>query len=257
MDLSSISPIILTLNEEENISRTLKGLSWADQIIVIDSNSSDGTVGIIRSFKNVSLRQRSFDSHENQWNFGLEQVKTEWVLSLDADYLLTDELIEEIKKLEPAPEFNGFSIPFKYCVDAKPLKGTVLPPRVALFRKDKAKYVNDGHTQTLKIVGNTPLLKHYIWHDDRKPLSRWLSSQDKYMKLEVEKLFSGKPLSWPDRIRKRIFFAPILIFFYCLIIKRGLLDGKRGWYYAYQRMLAECLLSLRIIEYYFGKAKSV
>ncbi|XOV91145.1 MAG: glycosyltransferase family 2 protein [Bacteroidota bacterium] len=252
MNLDQITPVILTYNERENISRTMNALHWAKQIIIIDSFSSDETLEIVGKYQDVTVYQREFDTHENQWNYGLDKVKTEWVLSLDADYLVTEKLFREMEKIDPT-KADGFLIPFKYCVNGKPLRSTVLPPRITLFRKDKAKYVNDGHTQRLRIKGDTPLLENHILHDDRKPLSRWLWAQDRYMKLEVEKLFSGKKLSWPDRIRKKIFLAPILIFFYCLFFKRGLLDGKRGWYYAYQRMLAECLLSLRIIEYRFGK----
>lgn len=252
MNLNRITSLILTYNEEENIERTLSALKWSKRVIVIDSFSTDKTLEIIKKYANVTVYQRNFDTHENQWNYGLDQVGTDWVLSLDADYLVTEKLFREIEKLDP-DKADGFLIPFKYCVNGEPLSGTILPPRVALFRKEEARYVNDGHTQLLNISGSIPLLINPIWHDDRKPLSRWLWAQDRYMKLELEKLFSGHRLSLADRIRKKIFFAPLLVFFYCLILKKGILDGKRGWYYAYQRMLAECLLSLRIIEHHFGR----
>ncbi len=256
MDLDKITPLIITFNEEDNLERVLDRLTWASQIIIIDSYSSDSTVSIITKYPNITLYQNPFESFAQQCNYGLGLVNTPYVLSVDSDYLITNELIEEIEKLD-INKAKGFSINFKYCVDGKPLSGTILPPRTCLYEKAAARYVDDGHAHRVKIDGEIGILKNYIWHDDRKPLSRWLSSQDKYMVLEVKKLFSGHKLSLSDRIRKKIFFAPLLIFFYCLIVKRGFLDGKRGWYYAYQRMLAECLLSLRIIEYHFGNKKEV
>ena len=89
-----------------------------------------------------------------------------------------------------------------------------------------------------------------IWHDDRKSLSRWLASQDRYIQLEAHKLATtpAHELNLADRIRKRKLLAPFAILTYCLIVKRGILDGWRGWYYAFQRMLVEILLSLRLLE---------
>jgi glycosyltransferase involved in cell wall biosynthesis len=97
----SITPLILTYNEAPNIGRILQRLTWAKRIVVIDSYSTDETLEILRSFPHVEVYQREFDTAANQDNFGLDQITTEWALSLDADYLLTDELIEEIKNLNP------------------------------------------------------------------------------------------------------------------------------------------------------------
>jgi len=97
--LEKITPLILTFNEAPNIDRTLQRLSWASTIVVIDSYSSDETLEILQSYPQIQIFQRKFDTHTNQWNYGLQQVKSEWVLSLDADYMLTDDLIAEIDKL--------------------------------------------------------------------------------------------------------------------------------------------------------------
>lgn len=246
-----ITPLILTYNEAHNIERTISQLTWADRIVVIDSYSTDNTIEILRSHPQVEVFQRQFDNHTAQWNYGLQQVKTEWVLSLDADYLITDSLIEELKTLTNDTEINGYFAAFKYCVFGKPLKGTILPPRQVLFRKNKAVYIDDGHTQLLELSGKSATLNQPIWHDDRKPLTRWLWAQDRYMIIESKKLIqtNSKKLSLGDRIRQKKMLAPFIIFVYCLVIKQGLLDGWRGWYYAFQRMLAEIILSIRLIEF--------
>jgi hypothetical protein len=130
------------------------------------------------------------------------------------------------------------------------LHGTILPPRQVLFRKDKSIYIDDGHTQLLQVKGKSGMLSNYIYHDDRKPLSRWLWAQDRYLVIEAKKLQQTpvSKLSLSDTIRKQKIIAPFIVLFYCLIIKGGIFDGWRGWYYAFQRVLAEIILAIRLIE---------
>jgi len=246
----NITPLILTYNESPNIKRILARLTWARRIVVIDSYSNDETLDLLKSFPQVEVYQRKFDTAANQDNYGLDQVTTEWVLSLDADYLLTDELIEEIGCLKPQDSINAYWVRFKYCVFGKELRGTLYPPRKVLYRRAKARYEDDGHTQRVRVEGETAWLSSYILHDDRKSLSRWLSSQDRYMLKEVEKLrrMPREQLGLADIMRRSKVLAPFVLLFYCLIIQRGIFDGWAGWYYALQRMLAEILLSIRMIE---------
>ncbi|MEL7034490.1 MAG: glycosyltransferase family 2 protein [Cyanobacteria bacterium J06592_8] len=247
---NQVTPLILTYNESPNIDRTLKQLTWAKRIVVVDSYSTDSTLEILKSYPQVEVFQREFDTHTNQWNYGLEQVTSEWVLSLDADYQLTDELIDEIQHTLLNPQFDSYFISFRYCVFGQPLRGTILPHREALFKREKAIYIDDGHTQLLEVKGNSGTLSASINHDDRKPLSRWLWAQDRYMIIEAKKLQEtpASELSLSDRIRQKVIFAPFIILFYCLILKGGILDGWAGFYYAFQRTLAELLLSIRLIE---------
>ncbi len=249
--LEKITPLILTYNEAPNIERTLQHLIWAKIIVVVDSYSTDETLAILKSYPQVQIFQRKFDTHATQWNYGLEHITSEWVLSLDADYIITDQLIAEIKALQTSKEINGYFANFKYCIFGKPLRATILPPRQILFRKEKAIYIDDGHTQLLQVSSQSANLFSYIHHDDRKPLSRWLWAQDRYMTIEVKKLahFPYNKLSLGDKIRKQKILAPLIVFFYCLILKGGILDGWHGWYYAFQRMLAEIILSIRLIEF--------
>src|SRR5262249_35503532 len=118
------------------------------------------------------------------------------------------------------------------------------------FRRGRGRYIQDGHTQKLVLDGPLAALQAPIRHDDRKPLSRWLASQDAYMRQEAEKLWATPlaRLSWSDRVRRPLVAAPLLALVYCLVVKRGLLDGWAGWHYALQRTTAEALLSLRLLE---------
>ncbi len=249
--LNNITPLILTYNEAPNIARTLKQLTWAHRIVVIDSFSTDETLDILKKFPQVEVFQKKFDSFATQCNYGLSKVNTPWVLSLDADYILSQELIVEIQSLQEELGLNSYSVPFKYSVFGKPLYGTLLPPRKVLYKREKAIYQEDGHAHRVSVEGNSKLLSACIYHDDRKPLTRWLWAQDRYMVIETKKILETpeSELSLGDRIRKQKILAPFVILVYCLILKGGILDGWHGWYYAFQRVLAEILLSIRIVEY--------
>ncbi|HEY5313919.1 MAG TPA: glycosyltransferase family 2 protein, partial [Pirellulales bacterium] len=130
MDLSQITPLVLTYNEAPNIESCLRALDWARQVVVVDSYSSDDTVERACAFANVRVVQRTFDSHSAQWNFGLREtgIRTPWVLSLDADYRPTPELLEEIRGLEPPADVSAYLVPFTYCVFGRPLRGSVYGP---------------------------------------------------------------------------------------------------------------------------------
>jgi glycosyltransferase involved in cell wall biosynthesis len=247
---SGITPLILTYNEAPNIRRTLEQLSWASGIVVVDSFSQDETPEIVRSFPTVRLLQRTFDSHAAQWNFGAAASSTDWVLALDADYVLCDALVAELKRWTPRDDIAAYFAPLVYCIHGRPLRGSLYPPRAVLFHRGRCRYVQDGHTQILQLDGTSARLNNPIYHDDRKSLARWFWAQDRYADLEADKLLSADPasLSFPDRLRLRIIPAAFLVFFYTLFAKRTVLDGWPGWYYALQRTMAEIILSLKLAE---------
>ena len=91
-----LTGVILTWNEEANIGRVLQQLDRLGKIIIIDSGSTDETITIIKSYSNTEIFYRKFDTHANQWNYGLSLCNSEWILSLDADYILTQDFVEEI-----------------------------------------------------------------------------------------------------------------------------------------------------------------
>lgn len=248
--IDNTTPLIITLNEAPNIRRILERLSWAKSVIVLDSYSTDETESIARSFKNVIFVQRKFDTHSAQWNYGLELVQTDWVLSLDSDYVLTDELVSELTQLREEPSTSAYMARFRYCVMGRPLRGTLYPPRAVLFRKSRCRYFQDGHTQQLAIDGARDSFRGFILHDDRKSLARWLESQRRYAALEANKLMDGgnAKRSLSDRIRLWIWPTVPATLMYALIVKRCLFDGWPGWFYALQRTYAEVLLSLELLD---------
>ncbi|MGE3776053.1 MAG: glycosyltransferase family 2 protein [Pirellulaceae bacterium] len=250
MQNRDVTALILASNEQVNIGRGLERLGWLGRVVVVDSGSMDDTARICETFPNVEVVVRPFDSHTAQWNFGLDQVATEWVLSLDADYMLPQSFPAEVSGLTPPPELDAYYARFRYCVFGKPLRGSLYPPRAVLFRKSRCRYEQDGHTQLLRVPGATGQLVSVIDHDDRKPLSHWLSAQRKYAALEAHKLRTTRPLheKWPDRVRRMIWPTVPATLLYTLFAKRLILDGWAGWLYALQRTYAELLLALELLD---------
>lgn len=249
----SLSALIITYNEEENIGRTLKSLDWVPKVLIIDSGSTDRTLAIAKQYSSVEVVYRKFDSFADQCNYGLDRILTPWVLSLDADYRITKDLAREIilaVNQSPDNDIVGYRIPFRYCVWGRPLRGTLLPPRIALYKRRAGVYRNEGHGHRVLLNGKVGLLHSPILHDDRKSMRRWLKSQTEYMTIEAENLHSmeSSKLSAADRLRKHTPFAPFAVLFICLVLKGGLLDGWRGWFYASQRMYTELLLSLLLMD---------
>ena len=248
--LERITPLILTYNEAPNIARAIGRLSWAREIVVVDSFSDDETVQIATSFPNVRVVQREFDCHRNQWEFGLKEtgILTPWVLALDADYVVTQELLSEIKTLQPQNSTAGYRAKFIYCINGKKLRSGIYPPVTVLYRRASATYVQDGHTQRVVLDGEIKDLNVPLLHDDRKPFRRWFNSQSRYTDLEAQKLLATDPheLEFADRLRRWRFIVPPAMLVYCLIVRGGVLDGWAGFHYAFQRAMAELMLSHRL-----------
>jgi glycosyltransferase involved in cell wall biosynthesis len=245
-----LTALILTKNEEPNLKRVLEKLTWLEKVVILDSFSTDSTLEIAKSYPNTVVFQRIFDTHANQWNYGLSLLDSKWVLSLDADYILTDEFITETKKIIEHPENTAYVVRFKFLVFGNKLLGDNTIPRPVLFELSECKYFDDGHTQRLAINGKTGKMNSYILHDDRKSLSRWLSNQDGYAIKESKKLLSTplSQLSLTSKIRKTKIFAPVFVFFHCLFVKGLIFNGWTGWHYTIQRTMVEMLLALRLIE---------
>jgi len=246
----SLTALVLTRDEETNIERTLRAIQWINKVVIIDSFSSDRTVELAQKVHpTLEIAQREFDTHATQWNFGLDQIQTEWVLTLDADYEVSPELAAEIQRLDPPSTTAGYEADFEYRINGRPLRASVYPSRTVLFRAKQSSYFDDGHTQQLRSRGTIEKLHGKIYHDDRKPFSQWLEAQRKYAKLEAEHLRATAfaALNGADRLRRLICFAAPAMSFYLLFGRGLILDGWPGWVYVFQRTLAEMLLSKELL----------
>jgi glycosyltransferase involved in cell wall biosynthesis len=247
MSRPPITPVVLTWNEAANIERTLSRLDWAPRVLVFDSGSTDGTQELARRFANVVVAERPFDSHAAQWEAAIRHpaVENDWVLALDADYVMTPELIEEIGRLDLAAGPRGYRVRFRYCIEGKPLRASLYPPVTVLFDRRCARYVQEGHTQRVRADGQVGDLAAYALHDDRKPLDRFVAAQRRYARLEAAKLLSSEFRSLPlsGKLRKVRFVTPVLVPLWLLLGRGLILDGRRGLAYLRQRRIAEAMIA--------------
>ncbi|HEX2832964.1 MAG TPA: glycosyltransferase family 2 protein [Thermoanaerobaculia bacterium] len=250
MRLEDVTPLLLTRDEEANLERTLRQLTWAHDVLIVDSFSSDATVEIANRFPNVRVLQRAFDSLAGQSNYGLAEARTPWVMLLDADYFVPDAFVEELRALEPAPGVRAYRCAFRYAVHGKPLRASLYPPRVVLLHRDHANVWQDGHAHRVLVDGDTAELQTRIIHDDRKSFARFVERQKKYMREEAEKLRTTDPraLSLPHRLRKLIVVAPFAVIIHSLFVKGLLFDGIAGLRYTWERFIAELILSRELLR---------
>jgi glycosyltransferase involved in cell wall biosynthesis len=256
--LDRITPIILTLNEAPNIGATLDRLRWAPDVVVVDSRSTDETAEIVARYPNARLVQRKFDTLASQWAFGLAEtgIRTEWAMRLDADFRVSQALVDEMAALDPPDDVAAYSTDFRYCILGRPLRGSLYPRSIRLFRCKRARFYQDGHTEEMAIDGRILPLAGHIDHDDRKPLERFFLSQIRYMRDEQRKIAAADPaaLDLPDRLRRLRYLGPFLVLPYCLFVKGLILDGRAGFYYSLQRTIAELVLSLYLIDHDLRKS---
>jgi len=247
--LDRITPVLLTYNEQANITRTLSHLMWAREVIVVDSGSTDGTLAEMAEFPNVRVINRRFDTHANQWRFAVEgtQIATDWILRLDADYMVSDALVAELAQLNPNASISAYRIGFDYAVFSHQLLSSLYPPNTILLRRGSFSVSDKGHTEVWEVTGLVGTLSRRVVHDDWKSTEQWLSGQVRYMQRELNwmRTHNDGLARW---LRLRPPLMPIAVFLYCLFGKGLLLNGRAGIFYALQRMVAEAVLSLMILE---------
>lgn len=269
-----VSVIILTYNEEKNLPHALDSISgWAENIFIVDSGSTDETVEIAKNY-GAKIKQRKFDNFATQFNWGLDNfdIKTDWVMKLDADEWLTEELKEEIaEKLKNIPDdISGLLIKRRVHFMGKWIKhGGYYPSWILrLFRRGKGRMEKrkmDEHTEILE--GRVETLKNDLVDENHKDLSCWIDKHNKYATREAIAFLEEKEneakinLGGGQVARKRWFkkniyyhlppfFRAFLYWQYRYFIRLGFLDGIPGLIFHFlQGFWYRFLVDSKIYEY--------
>ena len=226
-----LSVVVIAKNEEKNIGDCLASAQWADEIILVDGFSSDKTVEIAKRFTD-KIFQRKMDVEGIHRNWAYQKARNEWVLSLDADEMVTPELAGEIRALlEKGTEFNGFAIPLRnYIGDYWVRHGGWYPAgKLRLFRRDKFKYEEVGVHPRALLDGKWSCLNSDIIHKGYPDFGHFLDSLNRQTTEEAKK--------WIDDKRKMNFGIALAKsigrFLKTFVIKKGYKDGFVGFMVAF------------------------
>ncbi len=247
--LESITPVVLTYQEEANLGRCLTSLFDFPRVVVVDSGSVDATERIARSFPNVSFFERTWDGFAGQWAFALREtsISTPFVLALDADMAASPELLPELASAVVREDVDGAVIPFEYRIQGVPLAGSLYPPQLRLLRLSKARAGQRGHAHTLEVDGTVVTLRAALVHDDRKGLEAFVRSQLGYSAREAPRLFDADGGAGLRGWMRRSFpFTPHLVWLLAWIRAGGPFKGAAARRYALERLIYESMLRWRV-----------
>jgi glycosyltransferase involved in cell wall biosynthesis len=253
MKKATLSVVVPTYNEERNIAECIESARWADEILIVDAQSSDATVEICeRAGVKVVPFLNPKRHPESQRTLGMREAKHDWVLCIDADERLSKSLAEEIRlTLDSNPSRYGFEIPFQHFFFGQPMRHGGLADNylLRLVRRDSAFYPLGGvvHEQ-LRVRGTTGRLRHPILHYGTRDLTHYLEKSNFYTSLTAQKLFhQGVRVRYTNAVTC---FAvkPIYYFFKRYFIQKGFLDGKYGLILALLTAMTVVVNHLKLFE---------
>ncbi len=225
---STLSVVLITLNEATSLPRTLASVRWAQEIVVVDSGSTDATLEIARS-AGAHLFEEPWRGFGPQKNAAIDHATSDWILSLDADEEVSPELADEIQSLLAGQSvFTAYRIPRLNHFLGRPLRhGGYWPdPKLRLFRRGAARFQDRAVHETLETSAPTGLLRHPLLHHCYPTLEDYIEHMNRYSTLGAEMLIASgrqrRSLAWNAVIN------PAATFLYNYFFRLGFLDGCEG-----------------------------
>ena len=225
-----ITITLITLNSEKTLRPVLEAVSWADEIVLVDSGSTDGTLEIARQFK-AKIIYRVFEGYGSQKNFATDQASNDWILSLDDDEILTPELQQEIQNLDlSATDYHGYKIPRSLIFLGKLLRfsGEYKRLTLRLFNRKYGNWNAEYVHESVEVNGKTATLKHQILHDSYRDLTDYFNKFNKYTSLGAKTLSEHKKTASTFKIISRFPITFLKIY----LLKGSCLDGYAGFIWA-------------------------
>ncbi|MFV8340226.1 glycosyltransferase family 2 protein [Flavobacterium sp. LB3P21] len=225
---TNISVLIITLNEENQMRSLLADLDFADEIIVVDSFSTDKTEAICKSFEKVSFIQNTFENYSSQRNFAISQAKNDWILFMDADERLSPALKNEIITTVTTNKTHSaflFYRTFMFKDKVLHFSGNQNDKIFRLFNKNNAAYTKDRLVhEKLKVNGKIGVLKNKLIHYSYSNFQEYKLKTIRYGKFKAQEKFLKREK--PFIILH--FLHPTYNFLFNYIVRLGFLDGKKG-----------------------------
>lgn len=237
----SITAAIIALNEERNLAELLPSLGWADEIVVVDGDSTDNTISVAESF-GCRVLNRPFRDFAAQRNAAIDLASGQWVFSIDADERPTAALGSEIRRRVRESRFSAFRVPIRSTILGRHFRasGTQKDRPIRLFRKDAAQWTGDVH-EILRVQGRVGSLNHWLEHRTLDDLHVFFAKIRRYTDLEARaRIARGHRPRPGDR-----WLAPAREVFRRLVWNYGVVDGPAGWTFCLLSGLSEWVLAER------------
>lgn len=235
--MKKLSVVLAVYNEEENLGRCLESVkNIADEIVVVDGNSTDKTVEIAKKYKAKIIFTANSETHFHvQKNMAIDAATGEWILQLDADEIVSPELAKEISFIiNLKSDINGYWMNRKNWFLSRFLtKGGQYPdPTLRLYRRGKGRLpARDVHEQAV-VEGETGHLKHDLFHYRDRDLKNYLLRNNRYTSLLAEQFAEKKLGKNPITFLNYVFYKPVAEFLWIYVRHRGYVDGSAGFIFA-------------------------
>jgi len=274
--MADLTVVILTYNEEVNIKQSISNvIDWADDVYVLDSYSTDKTVEISQQL-GAKVFFRKFDNYAKQRTYAMQElpINTEWMLFLDADEYLFDELKKEIDTTLDNTNFDGFYLKRRFYFMGSWIKyGGYYPTWILRLFKHKKATCHRDMNEHIKVDGEIGYLKNDFVDENQKGITDWLNKHNKYVAFEAQELLNfeedkknnkkdvmsnlfGSQVERKRWIREKIWnpllpplVRPFIYFFYRYIVRLGILDGKAGFvYHLIHGLFYRLLIDVKYLE---------
>ena len=227
MKTPALSVVIVTRNEEERIRACLEAVAWADEVIVVDAESEDKTASIARELTDHVI-VRPWPGYAAQKNFGLDLAQGAWILSLDADEIVSPALRADIERVTAADgPVDGYAVPRRNIFWGRWIRHGGLYPdwQVRLFRRGRGRFGARAVHESVQVDGDVRRLTGHLEHRSYRDVSDFLARADRYSTLAAEDVIAqGRRVHVWDFVLR-----PLGRFLGMYVLERGFLDGRRGF----------------------------
>lgn len=241
--MPQLSVTVIALNQEANIGECLASVSFADEIVVVDTGSTDRTVELARAYTDRVVIA-PWEGFGRTKNYALDQARGEWVFSLDTDERVVPALQEEILAVVRAHNpLNGYRVPRKNYFCGRWIRHLGWYPdyTLRLFRRDQGRFRDREVHEEVVVAGPLGTLTTPLEHYSYKSVSDYVTRMDRYARLAAQELAKAGRRPYPGEL----FFRPFFSFLHLYFIRRGFLEGTPGY------TLAVLMSMYKFLKYYY------